>query len=140
MSGRGAVATLICSRSSHRCQGEGHYHPDLLQTRPSVLVKGEANAKPVATKTVQPLALRTIEREHMRDGVDSLNSEEILKPSPRRIKCPLDWIISQTLRRASSLPQVVRAEEREGQEEEERSVVGCDTEISPPTLSCGRTV
>jgi len=99
-------------------------------------VKGEANAKPVATKTVQPLALRTIEREHMRGGVDSLNSEEILKPSPRQIKYPHDWIISQTLRRASSLPQVVRAEEREGQEEDETSAVGCDTEeISPLPLS-----
>jgi len=98
-------------------------------------VKGEANAKPIATKLVQPLALRTIEREHMRGGVDSLNSKEILKPSPRQIKCPLDWI-SQTLRRASSLLQVVRAEEREGLEEDERSAVDCDTEeISPPPLS-----
>ena len=100
-------------------------------------MKGEATAKPAATEPiVDLLALRTIEKEHMRGIVDSLKLEEILKPSPRRIKCPLDWIISQTLRRASSLPQVVRAEEREGQEEDERSAVGCDTEeISPLPLS-----
>jgi hypothetical protein len=53
-------------------------------------MKGEATAKLAAAEPVADmLALRTIEKEHMRGGVDSLNSEEILMPSPHRIRCTL---------------------------------------------------